>query len=483
MQALLPRATSGRVPALGSSVSRTLRLRPHSLAAATLLPPTPARTYGAVPSSPHRPLLPRASCQPPSFRLGHRKLSTTKPPPFAFAFDIDGVLLHSAKPIPGAKEALKFLTGNNIPFILLTNGGAKRSGRRQEELSHLLGLPPDRDYLVQSHTPFSELARSPLTPFGASLFPGEESLRDKNILVMGSDDTEMRHIAEEYGFRNVLTTSDIAAADPTIIPFPTSSKEPAAATTATQQQLLPLVSGGKLKIDAVFVFNDPRDWALSAQIITDLLLSEGGVLGTYSARNGRADLPGHGWQSDGQPRLYFSNPDLFWSSANPLPRFGQGAFHAALDGIWRRVTDGKASPPRCKVIGKPSRETYRYADNVLLSSSSSSSGSGSGAGDRSTSTTVYMVGDNPESDIRGANEFKNYYGGGGRGEGGRGEGGRGEGGRGGAAEWRSVLVRTGVWRPERGPPKYEPDAIVDDVRAAVEWALEREGWKGEGGIA
>ncbi|KAI1638080.1 Haloacid dehalogenase-like hydrolase-domain-containing protein [Biscogniauxia mediterranea] len=467
MQALLPRATSGRVPALGSSVSRTLRLRPHSLAAATLLPPTPARTYGAVPSSPHRPLIPRASCQPRYFRLGHRKLSTTKPPPFAFAFDIDGVLLHSAKPIPGAKEVLKFLTGNKIPFILLTNGGAKRSARRQEELSRLLGLPPDRDYLVQSHTPFSELAQSPLTPFGASLFPGEESLRDKNILVMGSDDTEMRHIAEEYGFRNVLTTSDIAAADPTIVPFPTSSttkEHPAAAATTTQQQL-PLVSGGKLKVDAVFVFNDPRDWALSAQIITDLLLSEGGMLGTYSARNGRADLPGHGWQSDGQPRLYFSNPDLFWSSANPLPRFGQGAFHAALAGIWHRVTDGRAPPPRCKVIGKPSRETYRYADNVLLLSSSTSS---SGAGNRST--TVYMVGDNPESDIRGANEFKNYLppgGGGGRG----------------AAEWRSVLVRTGVWRPERGPPKYEPDAIVDDVRAAVEWALEREGWRGEGGVA
>ncbi|KAI0602608.1 Haloacid dehalogenase-like hydrolase-domain-containing protein [Biscogniauxia sp. FL1348] len=443
MQALLPRAASGRAPALGSCISRTLRLRPHYPAAAAPLPPTPARTYGAVSSSPRRPLFPHALCQPRPLRHGVRTFSTAKPPPLAFAFDIDGVLLHSAKPIPGAKEVFQFLTRNKIPFILLTNGGAKCSARRREELSNLLGLPPDSDYLVQSHTPFSELAQSPLTPFGASLFPGEESLRDKNVLVMGSDDTEMRHIAKEYGFRNVITTSDIAAADPTIVPFPTSSnKEPAAET-----QPLPLVSG-KLKVDAVFVLNDPRDWALSAQIITDLLLSEGGVLGTYSTRNGRADLPGHGWQSDGQPRLYFSNPDLFWSSANPLPRFGQGAFHAALAGIWSRVTEGKA-PLRCKIIGKPSRETYRYADKVLLS------------GDRgNTLTTVYMVGDNPESDIRGANEFKKS----------------------GAGKWCSVLVRTGVWRPERGTPKYEPDAIVVDVRAAVEWALMREGWDGEMGL-
>lgn len=73
-----------------------------------------------------------------------------------------------------------------------------------------------------------------------------------------------------------------------------------------------------LKIDAVFVFNDPRDWALDSQIILDLLLSKDGYLGTYSEKNGDSSLPNNGWQQDGQPKLYFSNPDLFWATSHHM---------------------------------------------------------------------------------------------------------------------------------------------------------------------
>lgn len=37
-----------------------------------------------------------------------------------------------------------------------------------------------------------------------------------------------------------------------------------------------------LKIDAMFVYNDPRDWGLDAQVIMDVLLSSQGVYGTIS---------------------------------------------------------------------------------------------------------------------------------------------------------------------------------------------------------
>ncbi|KAF3354725.1 hypothetical protein VdG1_07211 [Verticillium dahliae VDG1] len=40
--------------------------------------------------------------------------------------------------------------------------------------------------------------------------------------------------------------------------------------------------------------------------------------------------------------------------------------------------------------------------------------------------------------------------------------------------WESVLVRTGVWQADRGESAYPPTAIVDDVKAAVAWALARE---------
>ena len=90
-----------------------------------------------------------------------------------------------------------------------------------------------------------------------------------------------------------------------------------------------------LQFSAIFVFNDPRDWALDSQIILDLLLSEKGILGTYSDKNGDASLPNNGWQQDNQPKLFFSNPDLFWAGkifrpSISLPRIGNGNWHNAL---------------------------------------------------------------------------------------------------------------------------------------------------------
>ena len=68
-----------------------------------------------------------------------------------------------------------------------------------------------------------------------------------------------------------------------------------------------------------------------------------------------------------------------------------------------------------------------------------------------------MVGDNPESDIQGANNYRS---------------------RGGDTEWASVLVRTGVWDPRRGgEPRHAPKMIADDIKAAVDWALKQEGWR------
>ncbi|KAI1496318.1 Haloacid dehalogenase-like hydrolase-domain-containing protein [Biscogniauxia marginata] len=498
MQALPSRATSGCTTAALGSASRILR--PHFL---TTLPP--GRTSGAALSSRdyHQGLLlPRASrrCGYGRFvGLGTRTLITDerakgdavalgKPPPFAFALDIDGVLLHVAKPIPGAAETLAYLQENKIPFILLTNGGGKHEEERVADLSAHLGVELSTENFVQSHTPFQELASSsPSYVFTSGnnekLLEGLEGLRDKNILVTGSDPAKARIIAESYGFQHVITPADILAAHPTIYPF-----EPLYDVAATAR---PLPTPNP-KISAIFVFNDPRDWAVDAQIITDLLLSDGGVLGTYSARNGSRDVQHNGWQKDGQPRLLFSNPDLFWSAEYHLPRFGQGAFQAALYGIWERVTGGRDRKTGRKArlrrinIGKPFPGTYAYAERMLAALRAKMLGSDVDAGvdnaekegkeevkeegknGETTTTptptpknglkTVYMIGDNPASDIRGANDWSSPAG----------------------TRWVSALVKTGVWNPERGDPRYRPRVVVDDVKEAVEWALREEGWGGEG---
>ncbi|KAI2778077.1 HAD-superfamily hydrolase [Daldinia loculata] len=383
----------------------------------------------------------RSSIRPGSFvgrpySIDHK---VPKLPPFAFAFDIDGVLLHVTKPIPGATETLEFLQKHNIPFILLTNGGGKHETERVADLSARLGVELSTDNFIQSHTPFQELAHG-----------REGGLRDKNILVTGSDAAKCRVIAEQYGFRHVITPADILAAHPTVWPFDPLMEELYAKTAR------PLPSPNP-KIDAIFVFNDPRDWALDIQIILDLLMSKDGILGTYSPRNGLKDLPNGGWQRDGQPPLFFSNPDLFWAAGYPHPRLGQGAFQAAIAGIWREVTAGAAELERV-TIGKPHGRTYEFAERVLNAHRAAVLGldpemeeQGQGVLER-----VYMVGDNPASDIRGANEYESPEG----------------------TEWKSVLVRTGVWNPERGgDPVFKPRAIVDDVKGAVEWALGQEGWR------
>ncbi|KAI1761131.1 putative HAD superfamily hydrolase [Hypoxylon sp. FL1150] len=432
MRAFRPRATLG-----GAASACIPRPHPH---------PTPSYPVSSIlrrQGVSH--LRPSVSCAPGSLSRSYSiDYRSPKPPPFAFAFDIDGVLLHVAKPIPGATQTLKYLQKHNIPFILLTNGGGKHETVRVADLSSRLDVPLTTDNFVQSHTPFRELVHGS---------EGEDlaGLRDKNILVTGSDAHKCRRIAEQYGFRHVITPADILAAQPEVWPFEPLLAEVYAATAR------PLPSPNP-KIDAIFVFNDPRDWALDIQIILDLLQSRGGVLGTYSPKNGRADLENEGWQTDGQPPLYFSNPDLLWSAAYHLPRFGQGAFQAAVAGVWAEVTGGKA-PLRRTVIGKPHARTYRFAERVLNAHRAAVLGATRDETEIDPLRNVYMVGDNPASDIRGANEYESPVG----------------------TRWTSVLVRTGVWNPERGgEPAFEPKAIADDVRGAVAWALEREGWDAKG---
>lgn len=206
-----------------------------------------------------------------------------------------------------------------------------------------------------------------------------------------------------------------------------------------------------LKIDAVFVFNDPRDWALDAQVILDLLLSSQGLFGSISDKNGRADLPNRGYLQDGQPPLYFSNPDLFWAAAYHLPRLGQGGFREALEGTWAAMTGGPSKGVELTktVIGKPCQGTYEFAERQLVRNRSRILGGETAYPLRK----VYMVGDNPESDIRGANTFKSLTG----------------------SDWHSILVRTGIYNG--GDPVCAPRTMADDVQKAVEWGLQASKWQ------
>jgi HAD superfamily hydrolase (TIGR01456 family) len=149
-------------------------------------------------------------------------------------------------------------------------------------------------------------------------------------------------------------------------------------------------------------------------------------------------------QQDGQPKLYFSNPDLLWAAKYHLPRLGQGGFREALEGIWAAVTGGEKNGVQLQktVMGKPYQATYEFAEKRLLSHRRHLFSNFRGPLDHLR--RVYMVGDNPASDIAGGNNYQSPHG----------------------TEWASILVQTGVYA-EGTTPTHQPSQIVGDVWDAV----------------
>ncbi|OAA60650.1 HAD-superfamily hydrolase, subfamily IIA, CECR5 [Cordyceps fumosorosea ARSEF 2679] len=361
----------------------------------------------------------------------------------AFAFDIDGVLYKGQEGIPGAREMLQKIRQQGLRYVFLTNGGGAHENAKAASLAKRLGIEnPEyvlKDRVILSHTPMRGW--------------DDDIKKNGTVLITASQPETARQLARQYGFQRAVTPADLIAANPHIYPFahlrdslhketsPLPDGKSAAAITDPYSRSIP---PDALKVDQILVWNDPRDWALDIQVIHDLLVSHRGYLGTLSSHNGDASLADAGWQQDGQPALWISNLDLVWRTEHPVNRFGTGAFLEALKGVWAGVTGG-AAPLRYRALGKPSRHTYEYAHERLLR----------GDGGRKPLRRVYMVGDNPESDIRGANEFAPRDG----------------------ASWESILVRTGVFQPtETEPePRYKPTVVVDDVVDAVVWALRNEG--------
>ncbi|PWY97998.1 HAD-superfamily hydrolase [Testicularia cyperi] len=370
--------------------------------------------------------------------------------PLAFAFDIDGVLKAGPNVLPEAKRALRILEGDNprsqkIPYIFITNGGGKHESARATDLARELEVPVSEEQVIQAHTVMKSLV--PL--YG-----------DKPILMVGGPETPpgaARAVMNSYGFQDVYTTLDLHAHAPAAWPFSTISDD--------QLPFIRNADFSKVQFAAVLVFHDSREWGRDTQIIIDILRSHNGVFGTEFPLD---QHPTH------QIPIYFSHGDLLWGNDHSVVRFGQGAFRLAIENVYKHTTGRDL---QSTVFGKPHRITYDYANELLrelviktasasvsTSSTSSStsasnrSGNGNGNGDgkgqeaaraeaaKQLGPSVWMVGDNTESDIAGAIGYG----------------------------WNSALVRTGVYKDASGPPNHQPTILVDNVEVAVKEAIRRE---------
>uniref|UniRef100_A0A061RP60 Had hydrolase n=1 Tax=Tetraselmis sp. GSL018 TaxID=582737 RepID=A0A061RP60_9CHLO len=378
----------------------------------------------------------------------HSSLSPTTEPqslfherPLGFVFDLDGVLFRGPEPLPQAFYALSKLyfpcrKRPRFPLAFLTNGGGMTEGKRAEKLSDLLGYQITADQVVMAHTPMMSLV---------------QAYRTAAVVVCGKG-TPLE-VAASYGFENAASTEELAELHPSAVPLCFSlgfQAPPLTASCPRRTPASPFVGragrggsgGGRLRssgfataddpVRAVLVMTDPTDWGRDVQLIADLVAS-GGVI------EGRPPVP------SGPVKVFFGHSDLLWAAEFPRPRFGLGAFALALEVLYERAT---GEPLPSEYFGKPRLPAFREAERSLLGQARRMA-AGSG-GPAPALEAIYMFGDNPPVDIRGAKAA--------------------------AAEglpWRSVLVRTGVFQEGANSDTDPADIVASDVSEAVSMALKR----------
>ena len=292
------------------------------------------------------------------------------------------------------------------PYIFLTNGGGKTEAERCIDLSQQLDIEVSPSQFICGHTPMQEMVE-----------------KYNTVLVIGGEGEKCRQVAETYGFRDIVTPGDIIKDNEHTTPF----RKP----TAEESEKSRKRNYSNTKIEAIFVFADSRDWAGDCQIILDLAMSKGGYIGTLSET------------FDEGPPIYFSHNDIVWSAAHENVRLGIDALRKVVETLFRELTQGKEL--NTIAFGKPQIGTFEFATRLLKQWRKDEYRI------NRAPETIYFVGDTPESDIRGTNQFNDKS----------------------KNEWYSILVRTGVFK-EGTQPAYKPMATVDTVLDAVEHGMKRE---------
>ena len=332
-------------------------------------------------------------------------------------FDIDGVLFRGNEPLPHARASLDRLDAAGVPWILLTNGGGEPEAVKAAKLAKLLGRPVDLDQVVLSHTPMRTLC----APLAA-----------RRVLILGCRDVGA--VAASYGLRRAVTARELLHDEPARYPF--------IDVAAHERRRLP---DRDEAVAAVMVLHDPNSWGAEIQIAMDVL--RGGV--PFGAGAGGGEAAAAGGRVQAVP-YYSSNADLLFAAAYPVPRLAGGSFTVALRALWRAQHGEELAVTQ---FGKPERRTYdfaraqlaRWAARAAGGAGSGGGGGGCGGGGGDSFQRIFMVGDNPKSDIRGANAA--------------------------GAPWISVLLRSGVFRGGDNDPSDPARFVREGVREAVDLAL------------
>ncbi|KAG5566840.1 hypothetical protein RHGRI_002398 [Rhododendron griersonianum] len=366
-----------------------------------------------------------------------RSRSSSERPSFGVAFDIDGVILRGNAPIGGSPRALGRLYDDSIgtlkvPYVFLTNGGGVPESKRALELEKQLGVNILSSQVIQGHTPFKQLVKRWNLCWPVAHLTTTFIHRFEKELVIAVGKGEPAVVMSEYGFKNVLSIDDYASCFDNIDPLGHFKKW----TTGNVSDQINTIRSSvcSQRVQAAFVVSDSIDWSRDIQVLCDILRT-GGLPGSKIAH---------------QPPLYFASDDLEYQAVFPSERLGMGAFRIALESIFNRIHPNALEYTS---FGKPNTCVFRNAETVLRELVHSSSNTIQSANDQIGGNhvfrTLYMVGDNPSVDIKGARQAGH--------------------------PWFSILTRTGVFKGKENHDEYPADLVVDTVEEAVDYILRKEG--------
>ncbi|XP_020857254.1 haloacid dehalogenase-like hydrolase domain-containing 5 isoform X1 [Phascolarctos cinereus] len=369
------------------------------------------------------------------------------PPTFGFLFDIDGVLVRGHRAIPAALEAARKLVDSNgrlrMPVVFVTNAGNCAPQVKAQELSDFLGLQVEPEQVILSSSPLKFFSK----------------FHKKRMLVSGQGPV-VDH-AWNLGFQNVVTVDELRQTFP-VLDMVDLERRP---------KTMPPLKTDFPPIEGVLLLGEPVRWETSLQLIIDVLLSNGD--------------PGTGLAVAPYPHLpvLISNMDLLWMAEAKMPRFGHGTFLLCLESIYRKITGKELK--YAALVGKPNITTYQYAESLIRKQAERRAW---GAPIR----RLYAIGDNPVTDVYGANLYNRYL----------------QKNRNGevqecyevveekqgsptAERCLSILVRSGVYNPSLrqtetpfhghrdfvfDPSLLEASHVVADVHEAVQLVFCKEGW-------
>ncbi|KAK0407780.1 hypothetical protein QR680_003589 [Steinernema hermaphroditum] len=287
---------------------------------------------------------------------------------FSLILDIDGVICRGRDLLPGVREAFELITDQkgrfSVPTVFLTNGSNSLRATKAMKLSELIGIHIAPEQVIMAHSPLKMFSQ----------------LHEKHVLVVGQG--PVKELANHLGFRSVTQLEDLRVLFPHLdcVDFKRRKLDP---FTCQISAFNP--------VEAIIFLGEPLRWESALQLITDVLITNGDPASMKHKRSTKnyPHIP-----------IVACNMDLLWMAEKglPLPRFGHGIFLHCLAAVYNKLTGHELHFDA--FMGKPSEISYIHAAHCIQRQAFTMK--------IECPDTVYVIGDNPESDILGANLFSKY---------------------------------------------------------------------------